>query len=140
MTQQMTVREALELREKQQNASAIDPNDIVPMRIQKKRQAGAMEVYYTGARFRVIKEGARFEGIVTWGEKHYAGWSRPLEVGEIIECNGWREGLAGGGFMEANFTAERVPDNARWVQVWPQASLWRPWPLDGYLEPIGDGA
>lgn len=106
------------------------------IRKSKEQTRNAREIYHSGAQFRVVREGARLEGVVTWGEKHWAGYARSLNVGEIVTCNGWREGMAGGGVMEANFTVDGAPWNALWIQVWPQASLWRPWPMDGFLEPI----
>ena len=93
----------------------------------------AKRVYAAGKLFRVIKPGARLEGIVQFG-KVKAGYAESLEVGDIIEATGWREGLCGGGVMEANFRTEGSPDNALWLQFWPFQSLWSPWPLKGWLE------
>jgi hypothetical protein len=110
-----------------------------------------------GARFRVVKEGARLEALVYFGETTWSGWSRPLEVGEVITCTGWQDGF-GDGYTPitntgagneamvgetikpqvANFTGDDVPREARWVAVWPLAGLWKPYPAEGYLEPLSD--
>lgn len=91
--------------------------------------------YVAGARFRVVREGARLEGIQLFGEKAWAGFAKDLSVGDVVICNGWRTGMDGE-TREVNFTAQGVPWAAQWVQVWPQAGLWKPWPLPGTLEPV----
>lgn len=90
--------------------------------------------YAAGKQFRVTKPGARLEGIVQFG-KVRAGYAESLDVGDIITSTGWRESMAGGGFMESNFATENSPTNALWLQFWPFQGLWAPWPLDGWLEP-----
>ena len=93
------------------------------------------EIYVEGRRFQVMVPNARFEGIQLFGDKHWAGWSRPLAMGEIITCDGWRPGMddtAEG----VNWRARRVPENALWVQVWPMQGLFTPWPMDGILRPL----
>lgn len=88
-----------------------------------------------GARFEVVRPGARLEGIVVFGEKAWSGYFRHLEVGEVLTCLGWATGMDGR-TQEVNFTCPASPTNAQWLQLWPQASLWRPWPMDGYLEEV----
>ena len=96
------------------------------------------ELYPTGQRFRVVKAGARFVGIVSFGASAWAGWSKPLAVGDVITCDGWRPGMDN--TPEAvNFSGGVVPDNALWAQVWPMSGLFRPYPMEGYLEPIDEG-
>lgn len=96
----------------------------------------ARSLYTEGARFRVIQEGARFEGMVQFGSS-WSGWTRNLKVGEIVTCLGWRPGWAEAGeFKQPNFTGEKVPDNASYVTIWPKAGLFFPWPFDGFLEPV----
>jgi hypothetical protein len=89
-----------------------------------------------GRRFRVIREGARLEGLVFFGSTTWSGWTRALEVGEIVTCNGWVDGFNTPGIRVVTFAADRVPDNTEWVSVWPLASLWKPYPAEGYLELI----
>lgn len=114
--------------------------NIRPMLIEKPLSVhiSARSIYRTGRQFRVMREGARLEGIVQYGERTWAGYSKRLEVGDILTCNGWRAGMGNPGVEEANFTMEGVPWEALWVQVWPQASLWRPWPMEGYLTPLDE--
>lgn len=89
-----------------------------------------------GNRFQVVREGARLEGLVFFGETTWSGWSRNLEVGEIITCTGWQPAWNAEHVSVANFTAENVPPTARWVAVWPLAGLFLPWPMPGFLEPL----
>lgn len=89
-----------------------------------------------GNRFRVVREGARLEGLVYFGETTWSGWSRNLEVGEIVTCTGWQPAWNAEHVSVANFTAENVPPNARWCSVWPIAGLFLPWPMPGFLEPL----
>lgn len=91
--------------------------------------------YVVGARFRVVREGARLEGIQLFGEKAWAGFASNLRVGDIVVCTGWKTGMDGE-TREVNFTAQGVPWQAKWVHVWPQAGLFQPWPLPGTLEPV----
>lgn len=99
------------------------------------------KVYVQDRRFQVVRWGARFEGIVQFGENAWAGWSRPLELGEVITCDGWKPGM-GGGPEGVNWTAPRVPEGILWCQVWPMHGLFTPWPMEGFLRPLdeGDGA
>lgn len=97
--------------------------------------SSAEQKWAAGKKFRVVKEGARLEGIVTFGDSAWAGYSKALQVGDEITCNGWRIGMDGQ-TEEANFTADGVPWNALWIQFWPMSGLFRPWPMEGYLEEI----
>ena len=94
------------------------------------------ELYAEGRQFRVIKEGARFEGLLLFGEQSMSGWSRTIKPGEIVTCLGWREievfGTHVAGVM---WTGPSVPDNAMVMQIWPFESLFRPFPMTGVLEP-----
>lgn len=137
---QEEMRKPLEERaEALRNATEEKMREIRPMFFTKSDNVfqRARDTFVAGRRFKVIKEGARLEGIVTFGDHAWAGYAKTLQVGEIVTCNGWREGMSGGA-EEANFTAAGVPWNALWVQVWPQDGLWRPWPMDGVLEPLDD--
>lgn len=95
--------------------------------------------YGEGERFRVVKEGARFEGLLLFGEQSISGWSRNIKPGEVLTCLGWKEvhvfGACVAGIM---WTGLKVPDNAMVMQVWPFESLFRPFPLEGLLEPYVD--
>ena len=94
------------------------------------------ELYAEGRRFKVVKEGARFEGLLLFGEASLTGWSRTISPGEILTCLGWQEvevfGTHVAGVM---WTGNKVPDNAMVMQVWPFESLFRPFPMTGVLEP-----
>lgn len=92
------------------------------------------ELYVEGRQFVVVREGARFEGILEHG-KFWSGWSRKLHLGEVITCEGWKRGLE----TEqegVNWTAPRVPDELLWCQVWPINGLFTPWPLPGFLKAL----
>lgn len=93
--------------------------------------------YAAGKRFRVAKEGARLEGIRKFG-KIRAGYAESLDVGDELVSTGWRESLGGGGYMEANFATETSPTDCLWLQFWPMESLWSPWPMTGWLEPVAE--
>lgn len=134
------LEQELEVRAKAiQTDGKVEMDRLRPMFEQKTedRFALARELYSPGRRFRVVREGVRLEGIVSFGTTSWAGYAKPLAVGDIVTCNGWRQGM-NSEVQEANFTADGVPWNALWCQVWPQESLWSPWPLAGFLEPIED--
>lgn len=99
------------------------------------------KLYVEGRRFRVIKEGARFEGLLLYGEQSMSGWSRKILPGEILTCLGWQEvevfGTHVAGIM---WTGPKVPDNAMVMQVWPFESLFRPFPMRGVMEPYVEPA
>jgi hypothetical protein len=95
------------------------------------------EVFVQDRRFQVMRPGARLEGILLFGEKHYSGWSRKLWPGEVITCDGWRPGFDNTA-EGVNWTGPRVPENALWVQVWPMQGLFTPWPMDGVLRALPD--
>lgn len=94
------------------------------------------ELYVADRKFVVIREGARFEGILEHG-KFWSGWSRSLQLGEVITCEGWKRGLETDQ-EGVNWTAKRVPDELLWCQVWPINGLFTPWPLPGYLKALPD--
>jgi hypothetical protein len=89
-----------------------------------------------GQKFRVIKDGARLEGLIIFGKTNWSGWSRRLTVGEVLVCNGEENGWDSSTVKLITFNGARVPENARYVTVWPMAGLWSPWPMAGYLELI----
>lgn len=95
--------------------------------------------YSEGDKFRVLKDGGRFEGLLLFGEQNISGWSRNIKAGEIITCLGWREvhalGVNMAGIM---WTGAKVPENAVVMQFWPFESLFRPIPMSSYLERIPD--
>lgn len=98
-------------------------------------------LYREGRRFRVVKEGARLEGIVTFGTggTSWAGFSRHLKVGELVQCLGWKP-MMGTPSEGAMFESDSTPPNAVWSMVWPMNGLFQPFPMDGYLqwEPSAD--
>lgn len=95
------------------------------------------ELYVADRKFVVIREGARFEGIVQHGEKFWSGWSRKLHLGEVITCEGWKPGMDTPQ-EGVNWTAPRVPEGILWCQVWPINGLFTPWPLPGFLRPLAE--
>jgi hypothetical protein len=105
-----------------------------PLEVERRR-------YTPGAQFRVAKEGARLEALIFFGDTNWAGWSRNLEVGEIVELVDWREGWNTPGTLIPQFAARtRMPSgDARWVTIAPVAGLFRPYPHPGFLEPLDEG-
>lgn len=101
------------------------------------------DVYVAGRQFRVLRPGARLEGILVFGSGLISGWSRPLLQGEVITCAGWRPGMIVEPGLtpqpEVNWDHRFLPANAQWCQVWPMAGLFLPWPMPGYLEPAPEG-
>lgn len=94
------------------------------------------ELYVEGRRFRVVKEGARFEGLLLFGETSMSGWSRKILSGELVTCLGWQEiDVFGTHIAGIMWTGSKVPDNAMVMQIWPFESLFRPFPMTGVLEP-----
>lgn len=95
--------------------------------------------YAEGDKFRVLKDGGRFEGLLLFGEQNVSGWSRNIKAGEILTCLGWREvhalGVNMAGIM---WTGMKVPENAVVMQFWPFESLFRPIPMASYLERMPD--
>lgn len=93
--------------------------------------------YVAGAKFLVVKPGARFEGLIPHGKFALMGWSRPLAVGEVVTCKGWSDAVGPGMSMRVlNFDGAKVPEAAIVMQIWPFESLFRPYPLYGLLEPL----
>ena len=94
------------------------------------------ELYVEGRQFRVVKEGARFEGLLLFGEASMSGWSRKILRGELVTCLGWQEiDVFGTHIAGIMWTGSKVPDNAMVMQIWPFESLFRPFPMTGVLEP-----
>lgn len=99
------------------------------------------ELYVEGRRFRVVKEGARFEGLLLFGEASMSGWSRKILKGELVTCLGWQEiDVFGTHIAGIMWTGSKVPDNAMVMQIWPFESLFRPFPMTGVLEPYEEPA
>lgn len=98
------------------------------------------KLYVEGRKFRVARPGARLEAILVFGETSWGGWSTNLAVGEIVECTGWQPGWQTPEVYVASFHIKRLPYNAVNSSVWPLASLFRPYPFPGYLEPVEEEA
>lgn len=97
------------------------------------------KTYAEGDKYRVLKDGGRFEGLLLFGELNISGWSRNIKAGEIITCLGWREVHALGVDMRGiMWSGVKVPENAVVMQFWPFESLFRPIPMASYLERIPD--
>jgi hypothetical protein len=92
--------------------------------------------YVEGDQFRVVREGARLEGFLLHGEELISGWSRRLQVGEVLTCKGWQ--VINVGELEirgTQWTGAKIPESAVSIQVWPFDGLFRPFPMEGVLEP-----
>lgn len=97
------------------------------------------KTYAEGDKFRVLKDGGRFEGLLLFGEQNISGWSRNIKAGEVITCLGWREADAlGTTIAGVMWTGAKVPENAVVMQFWPFESLFRPIPMSSYLERLPD--
>jgi len=95
--------------------------------------------YVPGARFTVVKEGARAEALIFFGETNWAGWSRNLQVGEVVELVDWRKGWNSEALVP-QFAIPRPPHgDVRWLTIAPVAGLFRPYPHPGFLEPYDEG-
>lgn len=101
------------------------------------------QLFVEGRHFKVVKPNARLEAILQFGPELISGWSRPLQVGEVLTCAGWRMGMdCGPGCvpqLEVNWHHRFLPPNAQWAQVWPMAGLFLPFPMPGFLEPVPEG-
>lgn len=93
--------------------------------------------YAPGARFRVIKAGARLHGWtpVRGGAN---GWSQELAVGDVITCTGFGPGMGSDPGHGVEFTSDAVTaDGAFHVDFFPQVGgIWAYRPAPGYLEAI----
>jgi PHD/YefM family antitoxin component YafN of YafNO toxin-antitoxin module len=96
------------------------------------------EQYQEGRRFRVVKPYGRLEGLMFFGNTP-GGWSRNLEVGDVLQCTGWKPAYDAEHIEIATFAVPGLPGNLQWVAFHPVASLFMPWPMPGYLELINDG-
>ena len=95
--------------------------------------------YQEGQRYIVTRDGARFEGLLLFGEQSMSGWSRKITKGETLTCLGWREvHVFGADIAGIMWTGLKVPTNAMVMQVWPFESLFRPFPLEGLLQRVLD--
>ncbi len=122
------------------------PEEVLEVnaRIKHLKDAKPLEVqrrwYVPGAKFRIVKEGARLEALVFFGDTNWAGWSRNLRVGELVELVDWRRGWNADEPVPQFAAAERMPHgDARWITIAPTAGLWRPYPHPGFLEPYDEG-
>ncbi|MET0886198.1 MAG: hypothetical protein ABWX92_07080 [Mycetocola sp.] len=104
-----------------------------------RKQHPARELYQQDRKFRVVKQGARLEGIVHFGSGNaWAGFSRHLKVGDVVTCTGWKPGM-GTPSEVVNFDCATSPEDVIWSMMWPMQGLFTPYPMDGYLVPIPDG-
>jgi hypothetical protein len=95
--------------------------------------------YIEGRKFRVVREGARFEGLLLHGEQIISGWSRRISQGEVLTCLGWKSVDAFGATLKGvMWTGAKVPYSAIVMQIWPFESIFRPYPLSGLLERVVD--
>jgi hypothetical protein len=98
---------------------------------------GARAVWTEGSQWRVIREGARLSGMVSGGPGWMRGWGRPLVVGEVVTCVGFKMGWGSDSIPEAMFsTPDSIEARASFVNINPQVGMWQPYPQDGYLERV----
>lgn len=98
-----------------------------------------MAEFKEGEKYRVVREGARFEGLLLFGEASISGWARNITAGEVITCLGWKTvPVFGTEISGVMWTGLKVPDNALVLQFWPFESLFRPQPLGSYIERFYD--
>lgn len=96
----------------------------------------ARDIWTPGSQWRVVQEGARLSGMVNKGAWHQ-GWGRVLAVGEVVTCEGFKMGWGSDAIAEVMFsTPDSIEARAAFVNINPQAGMWRAWPMDGYLERI----
>lgn len=89
--------------------------------------------YDPGKKFRVLKPGCRLTGWCPIRGGHQ-GWGRPLAVGEIIECDGARNGFGSDPIREVHWKdPAAVAAGARSVTLHP--SDWGV-PPEGCLEEV----
>lgn len=86
------------------------------------------EEYVAGARFRVIKEGARLSGMKPM-PGYFQGWGVDLHVGDVIETTDWGAGWGsdpGYGIHVKvpgiNFAEFRPSGSTYWMIYWPDRS------------------
>lgn len=88
--------------------------------------------YAVGGKFRVIRDGASLSGWTPTRGGH-RGWSRDLQVGDVVECAGFGPGWGSDPGYGIEFKAPGVSS----VEVRPSAgSMWSYRPADGFLEPV----
>jgi len=92
--------------------------------------------YAKGKKFRVIKEGAKVQGMQAMPGYHQ-GWQRPLAVGDVVESRGFEWGWGSDPGQEVHFIVDGVPSGVSFIEVGPlQFGPMSSWPQDGYLEEI----
>jgi hypothetical protein len=93
----------------------------------------AQSDWKAGARYRVIKPGARLDGLKPLPEHRSAwqGWSRPLKVGEIITCTG----LAMGWGSDSVPLVQWSEPGVSYVEFYPATgTMWTSEPDPSFLE------
>jgi hypothetical protein len=94
-------------------------------------------VYAPGARFLVVRVGARLEGWVPVPGA-VGGWDQSLSVGDTLTCTGFGPGMGADPGYGVEFTsAESEAASAFHCDFRPSVGgTWRYHPAPGYLEPI----
>jgi hypothetical protein len=98
------------------------------------------KTYRKGTFWVVVEPNVRVEAMCHYGQASnggaiWSGWSRRTPVGTVLECIGWRR-FRKDGLVAPQFVYPELPHEARYSQVWPMDSVFRPWPLEGILEPV----
>jgi hypothetical protein len=89
--------------------------------------------YAPGAKFRVIKEGARLTGWQPAGPSSHRGWRQDLHIGDVIECTGVGPGWG----SDPGFGVEFKVPGVNSVDFQPSVGgIWNYRPAPGYLEPV----
>lgn len=94
-----------------------------------------------GAKFRVVKDGARLSGMVPFAGGAYQGWGHVLAVGDVIESRGFGPGWGSDPGYGVHWTCEAVREaRASFVEFKPSGSgnWFTYWPAAGWLEQVCD--
>lgn len=107
------------------------------MQVRSDRTVDGVE-YKVGAKFRVIRGGARLSGFKPIAPYTQQGWRQDLAVGDVIECTGYGPGWGSDPGYGIGFTSEQsLAEHVNAVDFWPSAGgpfSFRPAP--GYLESV----
>lgn len=98
---------------------------------------GPYQTWLAGTKWRVVKEGGRLSGLTPAGPSAWRGWGQQLQVGDIITCDGIKNGFGSDPVPEAHFHNDASVEAHSGSTVFrPQVGMWQAWPVDGYLELI----
>lgn len=95
--------------------------------------------YRVGARYRVLRPGARLSGMMPTGPYCQKGWRRDLEPGDVLTYKG-RSMTFGDGVPAMKWAGPDGEWLANDCTIWPyQGGMWGGMvPMDGLLEEVTD--